>query len=94
MSLSNPCGGVVQAEGIVQHVDRLTREVGVQVGGTLLVFDVPADCAIHLNGERVRLRLLLPRDRVEVVYSPGSDRLVAHSIRVIGSPGTEPACQD
>jgi hypothetical protein len=82
-------GAWVRAEGIVQRVDRLTREVGVQVGGRVLVFDVPPDCTVLMNGQPVRLRLLLSRDRVEVDYSQGSDQLVAHCIRVIGVPSAQ-----
>lgn len=89
MQSAKSCGAWVRAKGIVRHVDRLTREVGVEVGGTVLVFDVPADCTVLLNGQPVRLRLLLPRDRVEVDYSQGSDQSIAHCIRVIGFPGTQ-----
>jgi hypothetical protein len=82
--VGNRRGGWGRVEGTVRHVDRLAREVGVEVDGTVVVLDVPSDCAILLNGQRVRLRLLLPGDRVEVDSSDGSDLLVARSIRVIG----------
>lgn len=86
MQSANASEAWERAEGIVRHVDCLAREVGVEVGGTVLVFDVPPACTILLNGRPVRLRLLLPRDRVEVDYSRASAPQIAHCIRVIGSP--------
>ncbi len=89
MHWAKSCGAWVRVEGTVRQVDRVAREVGVEVGGTVLVFDVPPDCTILLNGQPVRLRLLLPKDRVEVDYSQGPDLPVAHAIRVIGSPRSQ-----
>lgn len=86
MSSTDFRGALVKAEGIVRRVDRVAREVEVEIDGRLVVFDVLPDCAILLNGQMVRLRLLLPRDRVKVDYSQGPDLPVTHSIRVLGSP--------
>jgi hypothetical protein len=61
-------------------VDTISREVTVQVNGTVMAFDVPPDCAIFLNRERVKLRLLQPSDWVCVAYRDQDGR---HRARVI-----------
>lgn len=55
-------------EGVLQGVDLLNRIVTVHRGRTAMTFDVPPACEVLLNGERVKLRLLQPRDRVFVTF--------------------------
>src|SRR5690242_10391250 len=52
-----------EAEGVIQQVDSVNRDLKVLVQGRVTLFDVPVDCTILLHGEAVKLRLLQPRDR-------------------------------
>ena len=56
-------------EGVVRRVDPVAREVEVHVAGIPISLDVRSDCVITLRGERVKLRLIQPRDRVRVKYT-------------------------
>ncbi len=71
-----------QSVGTVHRVDTVNRELTVLVNGDLLTFDVPVDCEITLHGERVRFRMLQPRDRVRVRHAWRSGFLVALTIEV------------
>lgn len=67
-------------EGVIRHVDIVNRDVSVFTTNDVRVFDVPASCAIRLNGERVKLRLLQPRDRVRLTYMLHNEICTAVSI--------------
>jgi hypothetical protein len=67
-------------QGTLQRIDIVCREVVVRIDGAWMCFDVPSDCAIFLNRERVKLRLLQPTDRVRVAYNDEQGR---HRARVI-----------
>jgi hypothetical protein len=54
------------AEGIVCQVDTINRELALLTDRARVVFDVPPDCTILLRAERVRLRVVQPRDRARV----------------------------
>jgi hypothetical protein len=56
--------------------------VEVHVSGTTVSFDVPPVCVITLRGERVKLRLIQPRDRVRVAYTESRGVRVAVAIDV------------
>lgn len=56
------------AEGFLEAVDLLNRCVTVRQDDSAWTYDVPTSCEVLLNGERVKLRLLQPRDRVSVTY--------------------------
>lgn len=71
MPSSNSANSFLQADGIVQQVDTVNRELRVLVNGTSVRFDVPPDCAVILHEEQVKLRLLQPEDRVRVFYRAG-----------------------
>lgn len=71
-----------EIEGIVRRVDPVGREVEVHVAGTPVSLDVRSDCVITLRGERVKLRLIQPRDRVRVKYTEHAGALVAATIEV------------
>jgi hypothetical protein len=72
----------LQSVGMVHRVDTIGRELAVWVSGDLLTFDVPIGCALVLHGERVRLRMVQPRDRVQVTYASRGSLLVALAIDV------------
>ena len=54
--------------GVVQRVDLVNRELELTVSNRPCVFDVPVDCLIVLHGERIKLRLVQPKDRVAITY--------------------------
>jgi hypothetical protein len=70
------------ADGWVVRVDIPNRELTVLSKGHVLEFDVPPGCAIVMNGQPVRLRLLQTEDRVRVRYETGAQRGVAVRIEV------------
>jgi len=69
------------ATGIIEEVDVPGRAVRVLVDGASRLFDVAADGEIQLYGEPVKLRLLQPRDVVQVLFTRWEDRSVAQAIR-------------
>jgi hypothetical protein len=71
-----------EIDGIVRRVDPIGRVVEVQVEGIPISVDVRPDCIITLRGERVKLRLIQPRDRVRVKYTEHSSAHVADTIEV------------
>jgi hypothetical protein len=78
----NACRPAASTEGIVGRVDSVGRELDVHVAGTAVRFDVPPGCLVTLRGERVKLRLLQPRDRVRVAYTEAHGRQIAEVIEV------------
>jgi hypothetical protein len=77
-----------QTDGVVQRIDTVSRELTARVGTAVVTFDVPPDCPVVLRGERVKLRLVQPGDRVRVTYAPLRDALVARVVEVQGGcPG-------
>jgi hypothetical protein len=79
-----------RADGVIQTLDPIAREMALLVGGELKTFYVPLDCWILLNDERVKLRMLQPMDRAVVTFSRSEDHLVARSIKVAWESGTTP----
>jgi hypothetical protein len=80
----------LQTDGVVRRVDPVGREVVVHVAGTPVSFDVRPGCVITLRGERVKLRLIQPRDRVRVAYTESQGARVADAIEVRpGGPAPE-----
>ena len=63
--------------GNVKRVDLVSRELHVQTGTSLVVFDVPSDCPILLRYERVKLRLMQSGDRVSINFIQSGHRRVA-----------------
>ena len=59
-------GREVTIEGTVLSVDTVNRELTVLSRAVRVAFDVPPGCPIVLRGERVKLRLVQPGDRVRV----------------------------
>ena len=72
---------MLKADGVIQHVDTVNRELRVEVNGASVDFDVPPDCTVILNDEQVKVRLLQASDRVKVVYHAGPRGLrTAHRV--------------
>jgi hypothetical protein len=82
MQKKNHCKPVLEAEAVVHRVDPVNRELAALVEGVLVTIYVPPDCAVVLHGERVKLRMVQPRDRVHVAYTELADSLVARAIEV------------
>lgn len=71
-----------EIDGIIQQIDPVARELQIRANGVVLTIDVPVDCGILLNGERVKLRLLQALDQVQIRYVRSADFLSARSIEV------------
>ncbi len=69
-------------EGRVLYVDLFNRSVTVLLKNGPLTFDVPPTCEVLLNGERVKLRMLQPRDRVTITFCRRQGILTAMSLEV------------
>jgi hypothetical protein len=82
MHKPEPTVRALQSVGVVHLVDTVNRVLTVLVNGGLLTFDVPVDCEIILHGERVRFRMLQPRDRVRVTHAGRGSFRVALAIEV------------
>jgi hypothetical protein len=82
MQLSSNGRPIIRIDGFVRRVDPVRREVEVRAGDTTVSFDVRPDCVITLRGERVKLRLIQPQDRVRVAYTEAPGTLVATVVEV------------
>ena len=82
MQRPNACRPITEIDGVVRRVDPVGREVEVHTAGIPVSLDVRPDCVITLRGERVKLRLIQPRDRVRVKYTEHSGARVADTIEV------------
>lgn len=71
-----------EVTGLIDRIDVPRRELTILVDGTPQVFDLAPDCVCYLHGERVKLRLLLPMDYAQVVYTQVGDGRVAQAVRV------------
>jgi hypothetical protein len=67
-------------EGVVREVDLIGRIVTVDGKCRSVAFAVSPGCEVLLNGERVKLRMLQPRDRVRVAYRDGGGVPAALSV--------------
>jgi hypothetical protein len=87
MQRPNAARHLIEIDGVVHRVDPAGREVEVQIAGTPVSFDIRPDCVVTLRGERVKLRLIQPRDRVRVAYTECRGARVADVIEVLhGGP--------
>jgi hypothetical protein len=73
---------VLEAEAVVHRVDPVNRELTALVGGVPVTIYVPPDSEVVLRGERVKLRMVQPRDRLRVAYTELAGSLVARAIEV------------
>jgi hypothetical protein len=78
------------ARGLVQRVDTVQRELTILMDNGLEVFDIPTDCPIFLHGERVKLRMIQPRDHVRIRFAKGDEIPTARSVEV--QPDTGFSC--
>jgi hypothetical protein len=69
--------------GTLSDVDLVNRTIQVRVGPTALFFDVPRECEIVLNGERVKLHVLQSNDPVQVIHGPGPCDITAKRLEVV-----------
>jgi hypothetical protein len=79
---SRPIIAAERARGAVKRVDTVEREITVLLPTGLTVFDVPSDCRVLLRGEPIKLRLIQPRDRVEISFIDCQGRLTARMLEV------------
>lgn len=70
------------AEGLVQCVDIVDRELIVLLPTGLAVFDVPSSCAVLLRGESIKFRVIQPGDRVRVRFVDCQGSKVAQMLEV------------
>lgn len=82
MRRRNNCEPVLEVEAVVHRVDPVNRELAALVEGILVTIYVPPDSNVVLRGERVKLRMVQPKDRVRVTYTELADSLVAREIEV------------
>lgn len=75
-------GKLQSAKGIVQRVDLVQREVAVLMQNGIKFFDIPPDCPIFLHGERIKLRMMQPRDHVNIRFTSGLELSIASSVEV------------
>lgn len=73
---------LIAAEGVIQQVDPVSRQLPVLIDGVPKNFYVPLQCNISLNDAPVKMRLLQPRDRARLEYSVQHGVSTAHSITV------------
>ena len=71
-----------RAQGTIQRVDVLGREITVLLPTGLEVFYVPSDCPIVLHGERIKLRMVQTRDTACVTFDRKRGMLVAKLLEV------------
>lgn len=79
----NGCKSALQADAVIQQVDPVNRELAALVEGVLVTIDVPPRCEVILRGERIKLRMVQPRDRVRVTYTESANPIVARAIEVL-----------
>jgi hypothetical protein len=82
MQRPDACQPLLEAAAVVHRVDPINRELAVLVEGILVNYYVPPDCTVILRGERVKLRMVQPRDRVHVTYTELAGSLIAREIVV------------
>jgi hypothetical protein len=78
------------AYGVLQRIDLIAREVTVRQETGPVTYTAPPDCQVLLNGERVKLRMLQPRDRVRVAYHPRVEGRTALSVEAATRAGRFP----
>jgi hypothetical protein len=67
-------------EGILERVDLVNREIELVERSTRRTLVVSPDCEVVLHGERVKLRMLQPGDRVRILYSVHPNLCEAHRL--------------
>ena len=83
MRRRNSCESALEAEAVIRRVDPVNRELAALVEGVLVTIDVPPACEVILRGERIKLRMVQPRDRVRVTCTESANPIVACAIEVL-----------
>ena len=78
----NSCEPALEAAAVIHRVDPVNRELAALVEGVLVTIYAPPACEVILRGERIKLRMVQPRDRVRVTYTEAAGSLVAHEIEM------------
>lgn len=73
---------VHEVSGFIREVNAVERSVRLLADGIETTYDLAPVCAIVLHGERVKLRLLQPKDYAHISYTETADGRVAHAVRV------------
>ncbi|MCC6420406.1 MAG: hypothetical protein IT429_19390 [Gemmataceae bacterium] len=73
---------VLEAEAVVYRVDPVSRELMVFIDSALVAVYVPPNCDVVLRGERVKFRMVQPRDCVRMRYADRAGSLVARAVEV------------
>ena len=74
-----------QAEAVVHRINPITRELAASINNTPVAVYVPPGCDVTLRGERVKLRMVQPGDRVRMAYVADgalADSVIARKIEV------------
>lgn len=69
-------------QGIIQNVNLLERDVTVSTRIGTAVVDIPPGCPVYLHGERIKLRMLQPKDIVSIAFVRRDERLIAQKVEV------------
>lgn len=85
MRTGNNYETALEADAVIQRVDSINRELAALVDGVLVTIYVPPACDVILRGERIKLRMLQPRDRVRVTYTQSVSSMIASAIEVQAS---------
>ena len=86
MGRRNSCESALEAEAVIHRVDPVSRELAALVEGVLMTIYAPPACDVILRGERIKLRMVQPRDRVRVTYTEFANSIVARAIEVLPAP--------
>lgn len=83
MRRRNGCESALESDAVIQRVDPVNRELAALVEGVLVTIYVPPACDVILRAERIKLRMVQPRDRVRVTYTEHANSVVARAIEVL-----------
>jgi hypothetical protein len=72
----------LEADAVVLGVDLVNRQLAALTAGVPVNIYVSPHCDVILHGERVKLRMVQPKDRLRVRYEQLADGLVAERIEV------------
>jgi hypothetical protein len=84
----NSCESALETEAVIHQVDPVTRELAAIVKGVHVTIYAPPACDVILRGERIKLRMVQPRDRVRVTYTESANPIVACAIEVLSGHPT------
>jgi hypothetical protein len=71
-----------EADAVIHRVDHINRELAALVDGVLVTIYVPPACDVILRGERIKFRMVQPKDRVRVTYTQSVNSMIASAIEV------------